>query len=651
MATKNIILGTVPKSRGRYTEGDITTKWYYDNILEYKGSSFRCISEASTGITGAPATYNANTHTLVPNAGWEFFVDTTGALDVEERLTENGEKLSELETGVQSIVGFSKNINLDEQYVRVDIVIKTGTKYYIESIDADAVLYEWDGENIGSSFRITPNSTFERVAERNIVGFRQSYGEGKTIKVVLYGQLEIIEDAVKNINESAKGEEKSIKALNDEVFGTKGFIKTYANDFVSGYLHNVNVGDIIPESPTASTSIKHLLLEVQEGDRYIITADARYLINTRAYSFADKDKKITYTADANSNLIDYEITIPEGVKYLLVESQDVSGYVEQKKISSLREEIDKSIKILCFGNSFTEDSMGYVPFILENICPNVNVTIGIAFISGSPLTQHCAYLTNTTRTDRFNTYSVEDGVYKKDGSVVNYVYHKSTNGSNWSSVSGKTIDQMLNDEEWDVITFQQAGTPSDGTWDEWYAPYIYDIQKAIFNKIGHNVKLGWLSVHGAYESTNEGFLNHWNSTAQNSKKIMEKTAASVLFPYGTAVQNLRSTSLINLGNGSAHNLTYDNAHLQEGIGCLTAAYTNALVIAKLVGTNYVGVVGESTRPDVQYVEDHNVPSPHWLVNDVKTVLGITDTNTFLAQIAAEKAVMNPYEVIDLSVFE
>ena len=86
MATKNTILGTVPKSRGRYTEGDTTTKWYYDNILEYKGSSFRCISEASTGITGAPATYNSGTHTLVPNAGWEFFVDTTGALDVADRI-------------------------------------------------------------------------------------------------------------------------------------------------------------------------------------------------------------------------------------------------------------------------------------------------------------------------------------------------------------------------------------------------------------------------------------------------------------------------------------------------------------------------------------------------------------------------------------
>ena len=103
MATKNVILGTVPQSRGRYQEGDTTTKWYYNNILEYKGSSFRCISKASTGITGAPATYNSSTHTLVPNTGWEFFVDTTGALDVGERFTENENKLSELDIKIGNL--------------------------------------------------------------------------------------------------------------------------------------------------------------------------------------------------------------------------------------------------------------------------------------------------------------------------------------------------------------------------------------------------------------------------------------------------------------------------------------------------------------------------------------------------------------------
>lgn len=150
MATKNTILGTVPKSRGRYTEGDITTKWYYDNILEYKGSSFRCISKASTGITGAPATYNSGTHTLVPKDGWEFFVDTTGALDVEERLTENEKKLSELENKSES--------NIQENNFRIKGITKENIVLINKEASTDARLdvpfrkSEWyTVENIGGA--------------------------------------------------------------------------------------------------------------------------------------------------------------------------------------------------------------------------------------------------------------------------------------------------------------------------------------------------------------------------------------------------------------------------------------------------------------------------------------------------------------------
>ena len=97
MATKNTILGTVPKSRGVYTEGDTTTRYYYDNILVYKNSAFRCITTNANGITGAPATYNAGAHTLIPKTGWEFFVDNTGVLDISDRLDEQGAEIAKLD--------------------------------------------------------------------------------------------------------------------------------------------------------------------------------------------------------------------------------------------------------------------------------------------------------------------------------------------------------------------------------------------------------------------------------------------------------------------------------------------------------------------------------------------------------------------------
>lgn len=142
------------------------------------------------------------------------------------------------------------------------------------------------------------------------------------------------------------------------------------------------------------------------------------------------------------------------------------------------------------------------------------------------------------------------------------------------------------------------------------------------------------------------FLAKWEGAALNSEKVMGLTGASILFPYGTAVQNLRTTSLKSLGDGTHHNLTIDDAHLQEGIGPLAASYTILLAIFRAMGIPY-GLVGEDTRPDSSFITQYNVPGP----NIGTGVVGITNANCFLAQVAAEKAVMNPYEVTDLSDFD
>ena len=127
---------------------------------------------------------------------------------------------------------------------------------------------------------------------------------------------------------------------------------------------------------------------------------------------------------------------------------------------------------------------------------------------------------------------------------------------------------------------------------------------------------------------------------------MAKTGCSLLIPYGTAIQNLRTTTLASLGDGVAHDLLADTAHLQDGIGPLAASYTYILTIAHAMGLP-VGVIGDNTRPDASFLTQYNVPGQ----NVGTGVIGITDTNCFLAQLAADKAVTNPYEVTDLSAFQ
>ena len=299
--------------------------------------------------------------------------------------------------------------------------------------------------------------------------------------------------------------------------------------------------------------------------------------------------------------------------------------------------IGREVNILMLGNSFTQDSMCYVPFIMQNIAPSIKLNLAIGYIGGCPLAQHCANLLGENQVLNGVTYSPTPYTYQlyQSGKVA------------WESVGSKTIDEMLAEKKWDIITLQQNGSDAAKSWDVCYAPFIYKIHKALYEKVSRTTKLGWLLVHGAYASTAENLLANWKGSAENTQKIQDLTANQIVFPYGTAVQNLRTTSLANLGDGGF--LMGDTAHLHEGIGCLTAAYANALTILDCLGLGELSVIGEKTRPTKAWCTEHGVLSPNYgaTTNDV---VGVTEDNCYLAQVAAIQAVKKPYEISDLASF-
>lgn len=402
----------------------------------------------------------------------------------------------------------------------------------------------------------------------------------------------------------------------------------------NAYFHIANVTTAIPTTPIALSGFKCAEILCAEGERFQIKVVGGG--NARAWAFLNKDRIVITRADANVQF-EGEITAPEGTNSLIVHTT-TTGYVKKLAVWDKSEEGTKEkVKILCFGNSFTQDSMSYVPMIIKNIAPSVELTLGMAVIGGCPLVQHLASFTGENQ--------ILDGVtYEPE----NYAYCKSTNGEPWVNLSLRTPDYMLADEEWDIITFQQNGGDAFKDWDTYYAPFIFKLHKSVFDKITRNIKIGWLLTHGAYASNDEGFLQNWQGTADNAKKMLDVTGTSILFPYGTAIQNLRSTSLKALGDGSAHNMTADNGHLQDGIGCMTAAYANAITILKSIGIDKIGVIGETTRVDANFINSNNVQGSN-LGNS--GVVGVTDDNCYLAQVAAECAVKKPYEVTDLTAIE
>lgn len=301
--------------------------------------------------------------------------------------------------------------------------------------------------------------------------------------------------------------------------------------------------------------------------------------------------------------------------------------IKETALPNFEYKVEKQIKILVVGNSFSYNSFCYVPKILSEVCPDLDFVIGIAYDGGSPLVQHYANFTNTTQTLEGVTYT-----------PANYTFLKNIRNNGWNS-SAKNIDQILNDDKWDIITFQQGGNSAPLDYDTYYKPYINKLHKLIYDKLNSNIKIGWVSIHGAYSSTTQGLLNNYLATTINTQRVLNETSTSILFPYGTGIQNARTTSLVDIGEGSAKNLMYDNAHLQSGIGELTACYTNALVIINEVYKDKASLIGN--KIDVLF-DDSLIKYD---------VLGMTENNRFLAQASAINAIKKPYEVTDISVIE
>lgn len=529
--------------------------------------------------------------------------------------------------------------NLDKTDV-VSVKVRSGSSYPTCAKIKNGLIVEVSKAGLLIDDTIVCDGTFDALVFNNYADYISDptciYTENKSVKTILTEltqeaeetkiRVGVVEDSVKYINERECVFES--KTAYSFTLGAEP-IKNVVDYYKSVLVDNLVFGDSVAVNVRAGTSYP-TFAKLKEG----------VIVEVSKSGLAINDTIVcdgTFDALVFNNYTGY-INSPTCVVYMKV---PINGVIEElsSKVEELSDNANakKSIKILCFGNSFTQDSMSYVPFILKNVAPNVELTLGIAYIGGCPLVQHCANFTGETTMLGSTAYEVKPYTLQK--------YY--SGASKWVSEGSKDVDALLGNDDWDVITFQQNGGNSASDWDTYYKPYIYKIHKALYEKVSKPVKLGWLSVHGSYKTTFEGLYEAWQGTVENSQKIENLTGNQVVFPFGTAVQNLRTTPLVNLGDGGY--LMGDTAHLHEGIGCLAAAYANALKVLELVGVENVSIIGEKTRPTKEWCTSVGVPAPNY-GDTTQDVVGITEDNCYTAQIAAIMAVKKPYEVTDCNNF-
>ena len=297
----------------------------------------------------------------------------------------------------------------------------------------------------------------------------------------------------------------------------------------------------------------------------------------------------------------------------------------------------KTVRLLSIGNSYSDDALAYVPFILQNMGADVDIQIGILMQSSASMDTHVSNWENETAAYSFRLY---------DG------------GSSWKQLSGtKSIQWALDNYTWDIITMQQSSQGA-YTWST-YQPAVNKLANYIGAYIDYAVKFVWYQPQARPAQTNSGanwadetITEHYESTALASEKILDETICEFVVPVGTAIQNARTIASLKAMGAYADNalntseLGYltpnDGVHLQEGLPCQIAAYTFVLALLKLYGMEYMSIIGETTRATAEWAADKNIPSPHG------DYVGATDANCLIGQQCAIMAMRHPFEVTDMS---
>lgn len=454
-------------------------------------------------------------------------------------------------------------------------------------------------------------------------------------------------------------------------------------------------------APATASGFKTYKYSVTPGDTVYITGSFGSGLSSYLYSWILNDS--TYQAGLkntdstkNTAISDYEQLVPENAIGIYIQTSTsvlaapslsklvvntINAETEIRKIEQIISDIDDintdiidlseevenqehSINILCLGNSFTQDTIGYVPWLLKEAEPNLKLNLYFTYMGGSHIAQYLAYVSNNVSIEgnrKFENHGGWDRIYSREDAESPWVepesgttnYHKSytlykyDDGANaWVSQSEPTFEEVLGMKNWDLITIQQSGECNYKSWDTYFKPFVYPIYAFLQKKLDYNFKIGYILTHSAYSTSASTLRTRYDangssqddSIVSNSKKIEENTPTEIILPYGTALQNARTTYLDRFGAGD--HLLADTAHVNDGIGCLTCAYANVLAILKLIGSKK-SIIGSQIVPDAAWLSAHNVPAVS------TSVLGLSTYNIQIAQQCAIMAIKYPLQLTDM----
>lgn len=233
--------------------------------------------------------------------------------------------------------------------------------------------------------------------------------------------------------------------------------------------------------------------------------------------------------------------------------------------------MNKKLKILCIGNSFSVDTTRRLPEVAPAL--GVELVIGNLYVPGCPIDRHYEHIVNDTP------------IYK-------YYHH---DGGEWTDTPDYKISDAIRSDDWDYISIQHGSSGGRS----YIRPECYDHFPALVQavkalapahtKIVFNIT--WTGEtardHRDMRAHTGSQLSLMNNIIRITRQLIEPTAdLSFTIPTGIAIQNARSA---NIGI-----MTRDGYHLSKDLGRYLAALTFLCTIT--------GISPTQLKPDPDFPE-------------------------------------------------
>ena len=281
------------------------------------------------------------------------------------------------------------------------------------------------------------------------------------------------------------------------------------------------------------------------------------------------------------------------------------------------EQKEHSLSIFVLGNSYSIDSFSYVPAMLENILPHLDIHITLLYKSGCSVTEHYSNAKNSSYAYREFSYD---------------------SGKGWKRVqNSQNILSSLSSHEWDyIVTSTYSSRP-------YTFADIYDSVVGIYDFLESHTHddtiIVWMQTPTVsdYDSrkgdvtSDDFFISESNAC----KDIQQFSPFKHIIPVGTAIQNARHTYLKSLGD--CGDLTYDGLHIQNGLPRMIESYVicEFLLRSLALGVSIDQCSWVATQKNIK-----NLFLP-WN-GDKGESCGITDSNVSLAKKIAKESIVFPF---------